>query len=207
MTDERLEEALIKTKARLSVLDPIQAYLGSDVDMHRANEIRPIMKRLAKLAEKYSCAIVLIGHMNKASGANASHRGLGSIDFQAATRSVLIVGRIKDEPEIRVVVQGKSSLAPEGKPVAFKLERETGFEWIGEYDISVDDLLRGEGRGARSRDAKAFLKEVLKGGSRPQKEVMKLAQEQGIKDKTLRNAKDSLGIKSEKTGRNWHWLI
>ena len=144
MLDIRLEEAIVQTKARLVVLDPIQGFLGAEVDMHRANEIRPLMKRVAVLAEKYHCAIILIGHMNKNSNGKSSYRGLGSIDFQAAARSVLIVGRIKDEPEIRVVCHVKSSLAPEGKSIAFRLDKETGFEWIGEYDISADDLLSGD---------------------------------------------------------------
>ena len=65
MVDARLEEAIIQTKARLVVLDPIQGFLGAGVDMHRANEIRPLMKRISVLAEKYQCAIILIGHMNK----------------------------------------------------------------------------------------------------------------------------------------------
>ena len=149
MMDARLEEAIIKTKARLVVLDPIQGFLGAAVDMHRANEIRPLMKRVAVLAEKYHCAIILIGHMNKNSNGKSSYRGLGSIDFQAAARSVLIVGRIKDEPEIRVVCHVKSSLAPEGKSIAFRLDKDTGFEWIGEYDISADDLLSGDNRGQK----------------------------------------------------------
>ena len=88
MLDIRLEEAIMQTKARLVVLDPIQGFLGAEVDMHRANEIRPLMKRVAVLAEKYRCAIILIGHMNKNSNGKSSYRGLGSIDFQAAARSV-----------------------------------------------------------------------------------------------------------------------
>lgn len=108
MVDARLEEAIIQTKARLVVLDPIQGFLGAGVDMHRANEIRPLMKRISVLAEKYQCAIILIGHMNKNSNGKSSYRGLGSIDFQAAARSVLIVGRVKDEPEIRVICHVKS---------------------------------------------------------------------------------------------------
>ena len=125
MADVRLEEAIVQTKARMVVLDPIQGFLGAEVDMHRANEIRPLMKRIAVLAEKYHCAIILIGHMNKNSNGKSSYRGLGSIDFQAAARSVLIVGRIKDEPEVRVVCHTKSSLAPEGKAIAFRLDKNT----------------------------------------------------------------------------------
>ena len=207
MMDARLEEAIIQTKARLVVLDPIQGFLGADVDMHRANEIRPLMKRVALLAEKYHCAIILIGHMNKNSNGKSSYRGLGSIDFQAAARSVLIVGRIKDEPEIRVVCHVKSSLAPEGKSIAFRLDKDTGFEWIGEYDISADDLLSGDNRGQKIHVAKEFLQEVLASGSVAQTKVAEEAESRGIKKKTLWNAKKELEIDSVKIGNQWFWML
>ena len=207
MMDARLEEAIIKTKARLVVLDPIQGFLGAAVDMHRANEIRPLMKRVAVLAEKYHCAIILICHMNKNSNGKSSYRGLGSIDFQAAARSVLIVGRIKDEPEIRVVCHVKSSLAPEGKSIAFRLDKDTGFEWIGEYDISADDLLSGDNRGQKIHEAKEFLKEILVSGSVAQTKVAEEAESRGIKKKTLWNAKKELEIESVKIGNQWFWML
>ena len=207
MMDVRLEEAIIQTKARLVVLDPIQGFLGADVDMHRANEIRPLMKRVAILAEKYHCAIILIGHMNKNSNGKSSYRGLGSIDFQAAARSVLIVGRIKDEPEIRVVCHVKSSLAPEGKSIAFRLDKDKGFEWIGEYDISADDLLSGDNRGQKIHAAKEFLKEILVSGSMAQTKVAEEAESRRIKKKTLWNAKKELEIDSVKIGSQWFWML
>lgn len=207
MLDVRLEEAIMQTKARMVVLDPIQGFLGTDVDMHRANEIRPLMKRVAVLAEKYHCAIILIGHMNKNSNGKSSYRGLGSIDFQAAARSVLIVGRLKDEPELRVMCHVKSSLAPEGKSVAFRLDKETGFQWIGEYDISADDLLSGDARGQKSRIAKEFLLDILADGGMAQKKIEEEASKQGIKKKTLRNAKQELEIDSVKRGNQWFWIL
>lgn len=207
MLDVRLEEAIMQTKARMVVLDPIQGFLGTDVDMHRANEIRPLMKRMAVLAEKYHCAIILIGHMNKNSNGKSSYRGLGSIDFQAAARSVLIMGRLKDEPETRVMCHVKSSLAPEGKSVAFRLDKETGFQWIGEYDISADDLLSGDARGQKSRIAKEFLLDILADGGMAQKKIEEEASKQGIKKKTLRNAKQELEIDSVKRGNQWFWIL
>ena len=207
MVDVRLEEAIMQTKARLVVLDPIQGFLGTDVDMHRANEIRPLMKRMAALAEKYHCAIILIGHMNKNSNGKSSYRGLGSIDFQAAARSVLIVGRLKDEPETRVMCHVKSSLAPEGKSVAFRLDKETGFQWSGEYDISADDLLSGDARGQKSRIAKEFLLDILADGGMAQKKIEEEASKQGIKKKTLRNAKKELEIDSIKRRNQWFWIL
>ena len=207
MMDNRLEKAIVQTKARLIVLDPIQGFLGSEVDMHRANEIRPLMKRVSVLAEKYHCAIILIGHMNKNSNGKSSYRGLGSIDFQAAARSVLVVGRIKNEPEVRVVCHVKSSLAPEGKSIAFRLDKDNGFEWIGEYDIGVDDLLNGSSRGQKIKEAKEFLLEILAEGAVEQNMVIQETEKRGIKGKTLWNAKKALGVQSIKPGGHWSWKL
>ena len=194
-------------KPRLVVLDPIQSFLGAEVDMHRANEIRPLMKSVSVLAEKYHCAVILIGHMNKNSAGKSSYRRLGSIDFQAAARSVLIVGRVKNEPEIRIVCHVKSSLAPEGKSIAFRLDKESGFEWIGEYDISANDLLSGNCRGQKIKGAKEFLLEMLADGAVEQNAILKEADSRGIKGKTLWNAKKALGVQSKKTGNRWSWML
>ena len=99
---------------------------SADVDMHRANEIRPVLKRISAIAEKTGCAVVVIGHLNK--GTNKSqYRGLGSIDIQAAARSVLTVGRVKSKPYTRAIVQGKNNLAPEGQAIGFELDPAMGF--------------------------------------------------------------------------------
>ena len=198
MRDIRLEQAIIETNAKLVVLD---------VDMHRANEIRPVMKHIAELAEKYQCAIILIGHMNKSGIGKSAYRGLGSIDFQAAARSVLIVGRIKEEPEIRVVCQVKSSLAPEEKSIAFKLSEENGFEWIGEYDVTADDLLSGAAKGTKKQVAMDFLENTLSNGPMAQSEIMRIAAEKGISEKTLRNAKEALKVQSKRFNNQWHWSL
>jgi RecA-family ATPase len=140
-SDSRIEQAIAQTQARLLILDPLQAYLGIDVDMHRANEIRPIFKTLANVAERTGCAILVIGHMNKAAGqTKGMYRGLGSIDIAAAVRSILLVGRDKDNPNTRVMAHLKSSLAPQGKAIAFELDG-SGFRWVGVYEMGIDELL------------------------------------------------------------------
>ena len=207
MVDERLEQAIIQTNARLLILDPIQAYLGADVDMHRANEIRPVLKQLGNIAEEYGCAIILIGHMNKASSSKSTYRGLGSIDFQATARSVLVVGRIKDDPTLRVIAHDKSSLAPEGTSIAFRMDKEKGFTWEGVYDITVEELLSGESRGQKTKDAKSFLAEILAEGQMSCNEITEAARERGIKKKTLWNAKKEMSIDSVKVGSQWYWTL
>ena len=143
LDDERIRQAIIEFRPRLVVIDPIQAYLGSDVDMHRANEVRPVLKRLSLMAERTQCAVILIGHMNKAQGLKSGYRGLGSIDFRASARSVLIVGRLKSGDTLRIVAQDKNSLAPEGAAIAFELHPEHGFQWKGFCDATVDNILNG----------------------------------------------------------------
>ena len=117
--------------------------------------MRPMFRRLADVAERTGCAVILIGHLNKAAGGQSAYRGLGSIDFRAAARSVLLIGRVKREPNVRVIVHDKSSLAPEGKPIAFCLDPETGFSWIGEYDITADELLSGAGGNTATKTEQA----------------------------------------------------
>ena len=76
--------------------------------MNRANEVRTVMKGLTQVANQTGCAIVLVGHLNKSQTANSAQRGLGSMDFRAAARSVLLVGRLKNNRDIRVMVHDKS---------------------------------------------------------------------------------------------------
>ena len=207
-TDERLEQAIIETKAKMVILDPLQAYIGANVDMHRANEIRPVMKHLAEVAQKYECAVVLVGHLNKAMGMKSSYRGLGSIDIPASARSVLLVGRIKDNPTIRVMAQIKSSLAPEGEPIAFELNKETGFHFIGKYDISVDDLLNGTSTVSKLEQAENLLKDELADGNTvQQKSIQQRAKLRNISERTLNQAKKNLGVKSIRRENVWYWQL
>ena len=204
MCDARLEQAIVQTGAKLVVLDPIQAYLGSGVDMHRANEVRPVFKRLAALAENTGCAILLIGRMNKTQGVKASYRGLGSIDFRAAARSVLVVGRMKEEPTVRIVAHDKSSLAPEGKSIVFELDPDTGFGWKGYCDTSVDELLAGRGSlVSKTTQAENLLQEILSDGEAPSDEILTQAAALGISERTLKIAKQNLGVKSRRVGDRW----
>lgn len=206
LSDERLEQAIRKTGAGLAVLDPIQAYLGS-IDMHRANEVRPIFKRLCLTAERTGCAVVLIGHMNKMQGAKSSYRGLGSIDFQAAARSVLVVGRMRDEPSIRIMAQCKSSLAPEGRSIAFELCPENGFRWREFCDTSVDELLSGTGSSVtKTMQMEDELRMLLR-ESVSAEEVQKRAEELNVSRRTLMIAKKNLGVLSEKIGDRWFWKL
>ena len=196
LSDERIEKAIIENNARLVIIDPIQAYLGADVDMNRANEVRPIFMRLGQVAQRTGCAILLIGHLNKAAGMQSLQRGLGSIDIAAAVRSVMFIGKLKHDPTMRILTHEKSSLAPPGASLAFSLGDESGFRWVGEYDITADEMLSGiePQRETKTQQAKDLICTLLAGGKQVLSEdIDKAALERGIPGRTVRDAKRELG--------------
>lgn len=210
ITDGRLDEALRLTNARLVILDPLQAYLGADVDMHRANEVRPVMSYLANMAEQFGCAIVLIGHMNKNMGTKAAYRGLGSIDLTAAARSVLLVARDKRDSDRRIVMQIKSSLAKEGRPVAFRLGENNRFTFEGECEADPENMLMGLGtpdiQPKQIDLARQFLmSELGSGEAKPVKLLTEKAKEIGLSMDSLKAAKKELDIRSFKNTMSWYW--
>ena len=208
LSDERIRQAMEKTGAKLLVLDPLQAYLGAEVDMHRANEVRPILKRLGAVAEQMGCAVVLIRHLNKMQGQKSGHRGMGSVDFQAAARSVLLVGRTKEDPQLRIVVPDKSSLAPEGESIAFALDPEQGFQWKGYCAYNAEELLGGSTKQVQTKtmQAEETLRNLLDKPA-PAEEILRRITAVGISERTLMTAKKNLGVLSEKRGGQWFWRL
>jgi len=208
LSDSRIEETLLKTGAKLFILDPIQGYLGSDVDMHRANEIRPVLKRISLIAEKTGCAFIVVGHLNKGSN-QSQYRGLGSIDIQAAARSVLTVGRVKGNKYLRAFAQGKNNLAPEGKSIAFELNPNSGFRWVGAHPITVDELLTGknDSRETATERAQSILINELTGRIIPASDIYDMADELDISNRTLNRVKSAAGVRSFKKQNQWYWTI
>lgn len=213
LSDDRLARAILENQARLVIIDPVQAFLGADVDMNRANEVRPIFRSLGDIAQATGCAVVLIGYLNKAAGAQSTYRGLGFIDITAAVRSLLFIGKLKDSPTTRVLIHEKSSLALPGQSFAFSLGDEKGFEWIGTYDITADELLAGTDTSkteSKTVQAQMLILELLADGKRmPSAELEKAVNERGISSRTMRTAKSRIGdrLVSEKDGTAWVYYL
>lgn len=206
MDDDSIEQAIRKSNAKLLVLDPIQAYIGDNVDMNRANVIQPRMTKLKETAEKTGCAIVLIGHMNKNSGGKANYRNLGSIDISAAARSVLLVAKQNKSSDIKVLAQLKNNLAPLGTSLSFRF-KDGKVEWLSECELTVDELLSGAGIANKLSIAEDFLSAKLEDGMLLAKEIFDEASELGIGDRTLRKAKANLDVQSIKKDGLWYWKL
>ena len=209
MLDHRIGEAIRDTQAQLMILDPLQAYLGEKVDMNRANEVRTVMKGLTQVANQTGCAIVLVGHLNKSQTANSAQRGLGSMDFRAAARSVLLVGRLKNDRNIRVMVHDKSSLAPEGNSRGFTLDNGTLHWQEGYENLTADELLSGAARGNKVALAEDLIREQLAGGHPVlANEIYQMAKDAGISRRTVEMAKRNMPDVTARKLRNcWAWSL
>ena len=208
MLDERIEQAILKEKAKLMILDPIQAYLGAKMDMNRANEVRDMTKHLGQVAERTGCAIVLIGHMNKNAGGKVAYRGMGSIDFFAVARSVLLVGRVKGQENRRAMIQIKNNLAERGHAKSFVLT-DGVFTWKGDYDITEDELAGGfapkTSKQEEAKDLLVSLSCTTKEAAVSQ--IQEKARDRGISWRTMEMVKKELQIKSKKVNNAWYWIL
>ncbi|MCL2860952.1 MAG: AAA family ATPase [Firmicutes bacterium] len=208
LSDDRIEQAIVNSGAKLLVLDPLQAFMGN-ADMNRATDVRALMQKLAKIADRTGCAVVLVGHMNKATAGKGIYRSLGSIDLIAAARSALLVGKVKDNESVRAVVHIKSNLAPQGKPIAFELSENYEFRFIEDYEITQDELL---GESASFDDGKIgnaakIISNILKDKQVLASEVIGACKNSGLSTRTIYSAKNKLGVRSTKIDSRWVWEI
>lgn len=203
-----IRQEMTRTGARLLVLDPVQAFLPATVDMHRANHVRPLLAALARLAEELDVAVVVIRHVRKAGAGRAIHAGIGSIDFAAAVRSLVLVGRDPEQEGVRVMAHAKCSTGPEGPSLAFEI-RDGRFHWLGRTNVRAEDLCREPGPGHEGSidDAQGFLRVELATGPVRVPEVIKAARAAGIAERTLKRAKKRLGVFSRKVGGEWWWEL
>ena len=143
LTDPRIEEMVKATGAGLVIFDPIQAFIGSKVDIYRSNETRPILASLQGMAERNNCAVVIIQHLNKQGGKSKSlYRGLGSMDIPGAARSVIHIGRDPENRDDRALLHVKSSNAREGEGLAFEIGDRGMVTWKGLSSLTYEDLER-----------------------------------------------------------------
>lgn len=204
-----------RLKPHFAVFDPLVAYLGADVDLFRANEVRPLLARCAALAERIGCAIALIRHLTKGDRGHVIYRGQGTIDITAAARSVLLAGCDPDDREQRALVHIKSNLAPAGEPIGYRLT-EGQFSWTGATNLTASRMLGSESNEPPSAldEALDFLRQSLSLGAQPAERVKADATALDISQGTLRRARAALGVRAAaarqegKPGvQRWDWSL
>ena len=198
---KRIEEALRELNPALIIFDPIQAYLGAEVDMNRANAIRPIMARIGILAEKYACTFLFIMHNTKMKQASALNASLGSIDIPGVSRSMLMLDINPQNPNQLILCHTKSSLSRHGKSIVFHLE-DGNIVFDSFSDLSADDVYSAVRKRKRDsselEDAKKYLNTLLNqnNGVIQYSKVNEAQLEHLFSSSTLYRAKKELHLKS-----------
>jgi hypothetical protein len=206
---DHIRAALIQTGAELLIIDPLQSYLGAQVDSHRSNETRPVMDGLIRLAEELGICILIIRHLAKASGGRAIHRGLGSIDLTGAVRMEMLAGSAPDDPQVRALVQIKNNVGPRAQSLRYEIagkEKDAKLIWRGTSDLTSADLLAPEGSKKRKTQidyAKEYLRTELAKGPQLVNDLEKRGE---FPLHVLQKARTELGLALTRKGEGGPWV-
>jgi hypothetical protein len=209
---------------RLVILDPVTSFLGK-VDSHKNADVRSVLDPLAEMADRMRVAVICNNHLNKGTG-SANSRVIGSVAFVNHSRLAFIVTSDDSDKTRRLLIPLKTNIGPEQYGLAYRIEGclvHSGEKEIPTsrimYEsapvmISADQALALDGHGEnRSGKAEAidFLTDALRNGPVSAKDLKKEAAQTGISSKSLRSAREALGIKPEKTGfggeGGWVWNL
>lgn len=208
---------------KLLVVDPIVSAITGD--SHKNTEVRRGMQPLVDLAASIGAAVVGISHLSKGSaGKDPTERVTGSVAFTAVVRVVLLAAKVKgdDGQDKRILVRSKSNIGPDSGGFEYhveQMEAAPGIEtsvvsWGAAIDGTARELLaeaEGEDEGAATtkESATEFLRELLKDGLIPSKQVKADCIEAGFSWATVRRAADDLNIVRKKGGMDagWYWKL
>jgi len=222
LNDLRALEAALQrlNECKLIVIDPIGSFLGGDVDAHRDNEVRSILAPLAKLAERYGPAVLVVAHRRKSAGSIADDLALGSRAFTGIARAVWHLARDPNNKPRRLLLPGKNNLAREGDGLAFTVAGDPpAIVWGREpVQMSADDALAIENDGGNEEAkpgpeprarlaAEDWLRKLLATGEVPAAKVKGEAKAAGMSFRTVQRAADELGVIREKNtfDGGWQW--
>ena len=208
-SDGRLREVCLLHHPAMIVFDPVQSYLGAQVDMHRANEVRPVLDSLIALAEEFDCAVVLVSHLSKMTTASALDRIMGSADFRNAARSILLIGSDPEDENARVAVHAKNSLGTAGESIRYHIDPAHGVVFDGLCELTEDEIISSGKRMRKKKDVPVSARaaesiRALFGGrdAVPAEEVLEMQKRERITDGTLYRLKKQFGIRTAIIGND-----
>lgn len=204
-----LRQEIEAHKPALVVIDPIIAYMGSDVDGNKTNDTMRFMVELDLIAREYDVSILIVRHLRKAKADNAMHQGIGSIAISARVRSGLILGIHPNDPNKRAIAHSKANYSEKGPTIIFEFHlgekgRPPIVKWLDvDPSINEDDILMKPpstlGRPSEERGfAKDFLRDALSRGPVEKSKLDKMASARSITPETMRRAADDMNIVKER---------
>ena len=214
---ELVRDMLRDTGSRLLIVDPLFAFLGRGRSAGNDALIREVLTPLARLAEESGAAVLMTRHLTKGLGRHAIYRGSGSIALIGMARTAFLVANAPEDADMHVLACTKNNLAAQPPSLGYRIvaapDGQPRLTWIGRVEVTADDLVSNANYsvGEALADAIVFLEQLLRDGSCPSEEAYRQARAAGIAERTLRRAKNQLGIVSEQQWnddkRVWHWRL
>jgi putative DNA primase/helicase len=200
----------------LIMVDPITAYLGTDLDSHRTTSVRAILEPLDKFADTYRCCVVCITHPPKAAQSKAINSFTGSLAFVADARTAFVA---IDEPETsrHLFLPVKNNIGPQANGLGYFREscrtqkgiQTSRIRWDGApVKLTANQAMNaGSGlKGEAMQEALAFLEGYLENGAMSADKVKEAADANDISERTLRRARETLKVVVEKDGFKGGWV-
>lgn len=216
-----LERFFLEHRAiRFLVVDPISSYLG-EASMVKETDVRRVLIPLAELAARLEITVLLIAHLNKRSDVSALHKIMGAVAISGVARAAWMFAEDPENEDCYLMVRGKLNVGKKTDGLRYSIHAkeipdcgEAPFiKWEGTTEVSAGQAfglfgpIGSQAKPDKTTDAATWLKGSLSAGSKPAREILAAADREGIKKKTLRRAKDKLGVIVLKQGDTWYWRL
>jgi Bifunctional DNA primase/polymerase, N-terminal/AAA domain/Primase C terminal 2 (PriCT-2) len=207
-----LAEYMERVRPKLVYIDAIQAVLGANADIHRANVVTALLAPLKKLAEQYDCAILCSRHPAKP-GQNVAkvlYRGMGSQAFVGTVRSGLFIEEHPGDFTKSLLVHYKANAGRLGCTQIFS-KAEGKFEWAGASRITHRSLAGDGSPGPLPQQklkAALWLETRLGTTSVPASALLKEAEDlHDFSPKVLRAAAECIGVTKSQILGDFLWAL
>ena len=212
---DKLERAIKQDNVSFVAIDPVMSFLSDNINSNSDQQVRGALQPLVDIAERTGAAITLCRHMNKSSGGPAIYRGQGSIGFIGIVRSGLVVGEHPDREQVFVLAGQKHNLSKPPESIAYRIKSagpgdDTAvIEYLGISEVTAQQMNaapQDESERDKLTEAREFLRNILRAGPVPTKQIKAEANEADIAWRTMERAKASLKVQAVKESESGRWM-
>lgn len=127
LAEEGTLQLIMENDIRVLIVDPIQEYVEQDVYGDHPEMTYPIINKLAEIAQRTGCAVILIAYSDGLDGSRA-----WKANYAEKISSLLCIESVDGKKDRRQIIHEKSLLSVEGETLSFTLDdmevSETGSE-------------------------------------------------------------------------------
>jgi putative DNA primase/helicase len=197
---ERLTLAMEESDAGFVVVDSLASHSGK-ADLNAHADTTRLLVPLRAVAERHGCSVAVVHHLNKLVTPDHIAKVAGSIGITASFRHNLHVIPDPEDANLRLVVNGKTNLAPPNFPaLRFAL---FPCEWRGTSTVTIEQAYSLP-TDSEERPGKAveWLREALADGERHDAGKLQQQAKSGfnLSSRSIFRAAERLNVERQKDG-------